>query len=137
MSIPDPGSKFFTIRIQDPGEFYPKKWLLSYGNLSRVVHPGSGSRGQKSTGSRIQGSKRHRIPDPDPQQWIQGLKKMNDKQLGNDSEGARQRFWVRILLFSSAADKIPKKVLFLNFFIYYPVPTFYGTFTVLYISFHW
>jgi hypothetical protein len=29
--------------------------------------PDPGSRGQKGTGSRVQGSKRHRIPDPDPQ----------------------------------------------------------------------
>jgi hypothetical protein len=52
--------------------------------MIRDVHPGSGSRffsiqdpgsmGQDSTGSRIQGSKKHLIPDPDPkpdaQHWL-------------------------------------------------------------------
>jgi hypothetical protein len=32
--------------------------------------PDPGSRGQKGTGSWIQGSKRHRIPDPDPQHCL-------------------------------------------------------------------
>jgi hypothetical protein len=31
--------------------------------MIRVVHPGS----------RIQGSKRHRIPDPDPQHWLNSV----------------------------------------------------------------
>ncbi len=35
--------------------------------MIRVVHPGSGSILFTHPGSRIQGSKRHRIPDPDPQ----------------------------------------------------------------------
>jgi hypothetical protein len=35
-----------------------------------VVHPGSGSRILIFYTSRIQGSKRHRIPDPDPQLWL-------------------------------------------------------------------
>ncbi len=34
-----------------------------------VVHPGSGSWFFTYPGSRIQGSERHRIPDPDPQHW--------------------------------------------------------------------
>ncbi len=32
-----------------------------------IPDPDPGSRGQKNTGSRIQGSKKHRIQDPDPQ----------------------------------------------------------------------
>ncbi len=35
--------------------------------MIRVVHPGSGSRIRIFYSSRIQGSKTHRIPDPDPQ----------------------------------------------------------------------
>jgi hypothetical protein len=38
--------------------------------MIRVVHPGSGSLLFTHPGSRIQGSKRHRIPDPDPQHCI-------------------------------------------------------------------
>ncbi len=38
--------------------------------MIRVVHPGSGSLHFTHPGSRIQGSKRHRIPDPDPQNWL-------------------------------------------------------------------
>ncbi len=76
-SVADPGC---LSRIPDPNLFHPgsqirifpsrihtKKSLniltqkigfkLSFGNMIRVVHPGS----------RIQGSKRHRIPDPNPQ----------------------------------------------------------------------
>jgi hypothetical protein len=36
----------------------------------RVVHPGSGSGFFTHSGSRLQGSKRHRIPDPDPQHCL-------------------------------------------------------------------
>jgi hypothetical protein len=36
--------------------------------------PDPESRGQKGTGSRIQGSKRHRIPDPDPQHCLKPIK---------------------------------------------------------------
>jgi hypothetical protein len=32
--------------------------------------PRSGNRKKTYSGSRIQGSKRHRIPDPDPQHWL-------------------------------------------------------------------
>ncbi len=70
LSIPDPGSK----RFSDPGSGSESKNL---GILTRKIvsklseiwsgswfftHPGS--RGQKGTGSWIQGSKRHQIPDP-------------------------------------------------------------------------
>jgi hypothetical protein len=67
--IPDPnglhpGSR---IRIKEFKYFNPKKWFLS----SRKYDPGCSSRIRMLTsthpGSRIQGSKRHRIPDPDLQ----------------------------------------------------------------------
>jgi hypothetical protein len=40
--------------------------------MIRVVHPGSRIRMLTFShpGSRIQGSKRHPIPDPDPQHWL-------------------------------------------------------------------
>jgi hypothetical protein len=38
--------------------------------MIRVVHPGSGL--FTHPGSQIQGSKRHRIPNPDPQHWFFG-----------------------------------------------------------------
>jgi hypothetical protein len=68
--IPDPGSKIFSIpdpgsefSIQDPG--FASKILThgfqAFGNMIRVAHPGSGSRFFTHPGSRIQGSKRHRI----------------------------------------------------------------------------
>ncbi len=74
-----PGSNFFPSRIPDPNclhpgsririkefkYFNPKKWFLS----SRKYDPGCSSRIRMLTfyPSRIQGSKRHRIPDLDPQ----------------------------------------------------------------------
>ncbi len=92
--IPDPGSKFFASWIPDPGsEFFPSR-ILDPGcalknlsiltkkngfsarrNMIRVFDPGSGSRIWILTfylsqilildpRSWIQGSKRHRIPDP-------------------------------------------------------------------------
>ncbi len=92
--IPDPGSKFFPSWIPDPRfEFFPSRildpWCISKNlsaltkkngssalrNMIRVFHPGSGSRIWILTfylsripilnpRSRIQGSKRHRIPVP-------------------------------------------------------------------------
>ncbi len=100
MFIPDPVSDFFPSRIPDPNCLHPgsririkelkyfnpkktKKWFLSSrkydpGCSSRIPDPDAdflpitdpGSRGQKGIGSRIQGSKRHRIPDPDQQHWL-------------------------------------------------------------------
>ncbi len=91
MFIPDPGSDFFPSRIPDPNCLHPgsasknlgiltpkkpKKWFLS----SRKYDPGCSSRTPDpdadflpipGPGSRIQGSKRHRIPDPDPQHWFE------------------------------------------------------------------
>jgi hypothetical protein len=67
-----PGSRIRICSIPDPGfaskelqYFNPKKWFLS----SRKYNPGCSSRIRILTlyPSRIQGSKRHRIPDPDPQ----------------------------------------------------------------------
>ncbi len=68
LSIPDPASEFFPSRIrikQNLRILTPKKLFLSSqkydpDSSSRIVHYGSRSR--------IQGSKRHRIPDADPQQ---------------------------------------------------------------------
>ncbi len=56
VSIPDPGSASKNLSI-----LTPKKWFPS----SRK----SGCWLSTIPGSRIQGSKRHRIPDPDPQHW--------------------------------------------------------------------
>jgi hypothetical protein len=81
MFIPDPWSRIRLFVIPDPNCFHPgsririkkfkyfnpKKWGLNSGNMIRVVHPGSGSWLFIHPVSRIQGSKRHRIPDPDPQ----------------------------------------------------------------------
>ncbi len=90
MFIPDPGSDFFpsrirTVSIPDPGSASknlsiltpkkPKKWFLSSrkydpGCSSRISDPGSGCWLSTHPGSRIQGSKRHRIPAPDPQHCL-------------------------------------------------------------------
>jgi hypothetical protein len=66
-SIPYPGSEpFFSsrFRIKEFKYHKPKKLFLS----SRVVYPGSGI--LIFYPSRIQVSKRHRIPDPDSQHWF-------------------------------------------------------------------
>jgi hypothetical protein len=68
---PDPGSKRsgsrIRIRIKDFKYLQPKKLFLS----SRKYNPGCSSRIRILIfyPFRIQGSKRHRIPDPDPQHW--------------------------------------------------------------------
>jgi hypothetical protein len=63
-------SEFFSSRIQifpsrirakERKYFNPKNCFLALGNMVRVVHPGSGSWFLTHPGSRIQGSKRHRI----------------------------------------------------------------------------
>ncbi len=69
--IPDPGSKRYRIRIRikEFKYFKPKKLFLSSrkydsGCSSRIrIFPHPGSR------IRIQGSKKHRLSDPDPQHW--------------------------------------------------------------------
>ncbi len=76
-SIPDIGSR--VKKIPDPGFnsptknlniFNPKNCFQDLGNMIRDVHPGSGSWFITNPVSRIQGSKRHRIPDPDQQHCI-------------------------------------------------------------------
>ena len=88
MFIPDPGSDFYpsgsrirTVSIPDPGSSSKnlsiltppkkqKKWFLS----SKNYDPGCSSRipdpDADSLPSRIPGSKRYQIPDPDPQHWL-------------------------------------------------------------------
>ncbi len=65
------------IRVGDPG--------------SGKRYPGSGSKGQKGTGSRIQiqGSKGHRIPDPDP-----GVKKHRIPEPVSGSAGSNRCCWL-------------------------------------------
>jgi hypothetical protein len=90
MFIPDPNFFHSGSRILDPNFFHPgcasknlsiltqKNDFTALRNMIRVFHPGSGSRIWILTfylsqilildpRSRIQGSKRHRIPDPDSQ----------------------------------------------------------------------
>ncbi len=62
-----PGSR---TRIKEFKYFNPKIWFLSSRKFDPVVHPGSGCRLSTHPGSRIQGSTRHQIPDPDPQHWL-------------------------------------------------------------------
>ncbi len=80
--ISDPGSKFFPSRVLDPGSasknlgiLTKKNGFSALRNMIRVFHPGSGYRIWILTfypspililypRSRIQGSKRHRSPDP-------------------------------------------------------------------------
>jgi hypothetical protein len=77
--IPDPGSELSPSRIPDPGsssknlsiltQKKTKKWFLSCkkydpGCSSRIPDPDAGFLPIPDSGSRIQGSKRHPIPDP-------------------------------------------------------------------------
>jgi hypothetical protein len=83
MFIPDPGSDFFPSQIPDPNcfrpgsripikefkYFNPKEWFLSSrkydpGCSSRIPDPDPDFLPIPDPGSLIQGSKRHRIPDP-------------------------------------------------------------------------
>ncbi len=73
---------FSSVTFKTPTKIFFSEGTFTqfFGNMIRVVHPGSGSwffthpgsRGTKGTGSRIQRSKRHQIPDlgvkkaPDP-----------------------------------------------------------------------
>jgi hypothetical protein len=76
MFIPAADPNFFhpesRIRIKEFKHFNPKHFCEALGNMIRVVHTGSGSPIQilifTHPGSRIQRSKRHRIPDP--QHWL-------------------------------------------------------------------
>jgi hypothetical protein len=86
MFIPDPESDFFPSRIliKEFKYFIPKKakkWFLS----SKKYDPGCSSRIRMLTfshpGSRIQGSKRHPIPDPDPQHWYSSFFKIEKTEI--------------------------------------------------------
>jgi hypothetical protein len=73
--IPNSGSKLspYKILIKEFNYFNhqkAKKWFLSFKNMILVVHPGSGLLIFSHPGSMVQGSKRHTIPDPDPQLWF-------------------------------------------------------------------
>ncbi len=78
--IPDPGSEFFPSRILDPGSaaknlsiLTEKNGFSALRNMIRVFHPGSGAQIRiliLYPRSRIQGSKRHRSPDPRSRIWI-------------------------------------------------------------------
>ncbi len=65
-----PGSR---IRIKEFKYFKPKKMVSKLWEIwsGLFVPDRSGSWLFTHPGSRIQGSKRHRIPDPDPQHWFQ------------------------------------------------------------------
>jgi hypothetical protein len=75
MFIPDPGSELspygsrIRICIKEFKYFNPKKGFQALENMIRIVYPESRIRMLTIThpGSRIQGSKWHRIQDPDPQ----------------------------------------------------------------------
>jgi hypothetical protein len=78
-SNPDPEST--VKKISDPGSgsasknlgiFNPKNCFYALGNMIRDVHPGS--RIFIFSPSRISESKRHRIPDPDPQHSLKLIK---------------------------------------------------------------
>jgi hypothetical protein len=91
MFIQDPGSDFFPSRIPDPNCLHPgsricikelsiltpKKTKKMVSKLQKIwfglfiPDPGSGCWLSTHPKSRIQGSKRHRIPDPDPQHCLQ------------------------------------------------------------------
>jgi hypothetical protein len=64
VSIPDPGTSSKNLSILTPKK--AKKWFPSLKIMIWVVHPGSRIRMLTFShpGSRIEGSKRHPIPDP-------------------------------------------------------------------------
>ena len=124
--IPDPGSKFFPSWIPDPGsEFFPSRMLdprsasknlsilaqkngfSALRNMIRVFHPGSESRIWFLTfylsripildpRSRIQGSKKHRIPDPGSWIWIRSTVDFGFAQAVGGSVG----YWLSTALLS-------------------------------------
>jgi hypothetical protein len=59
MLITDPGSEFFPSRIRTKNLSILTQKFGFYGLFIPDPDPGS----------RIQGSKRHLVPDPDPQHW--------------------------------------------------------------------
>ncbi len=83
-----PGSR---IRIKEFKYFYPKKCFLTSRKYdpgcssririltfypSRIPDPGVKKAPDPRSRCGIQGSKTHRIPDPDPQHWFLGLEKL-------------------------------------------------------------
>jgi hypothetical protein len=91
VSIPDPESSSKNLSISVPKK--SKKWFL----CSKKYDPGSSSRIRMLTfshpGSRIQGSKRHPIPYPDPQH----LKKVVGSRLGPKCHGSTTRIETIVL----------------------------------------
>jgi hypothetical protein len=76
---------------------------------SGIRNPRSGIRKKTHSGSRIQGSKRHRIPDPDPQHWM-----------GHYSWYCRERFWSKNridIVFSLSHCSLSYTIFF--FFLYF------------------
>ncbi len=79
-SIPAPGSR---VRIKEFKYFNLNNCFLSSRKYDQgCFYPGSESWFFTHPGSRIQGSKRHRIPDPDPQHWFLVNKTLD--QIRND-----------------------------------------------------
>ncbi len=76
-SIPDHGSasKNLSILTKKNKKMVSKLKKIWFGLL--IPDPGSGCWLSTHPGSRIQGSKRHRIPDPDPQHRLQVPSKMD------------------------------------------------------------
>ncbi len=66
-SIPVQGSKRFWIPDPNQRIFSPKNCCQALGNIICDVHPGSGFFFHPGSGSRIQGSKKHCIPNPELQ----------------------------------------------------------------------
>jgi hypothetical protein len=75
--IPDPGTEFFPsrIRIKKCKFLTQKRHRIPDPDPDFLPIPDPGSKGSKGTGSRIRGSKSHRIPDP-------GVKKAPDPGSG-------------------------------------------------------
>ncbi len=65
ISVPDPGSKRSRIRIKEFKYFYATHFYKAVGNMIRnvILAPDFFS-------TRIQGSKKHQIPNSDPQDWL-------------------------------------------------------------------
>jgi hypothetical protein len=99
MFIPDLGSKCFPSRIPDPGSKRfripdPAAHLRIYVLLTpKIVFKLSEMRsGNVHSGSRIQGSKRHRIPDPQhwmSERWMARRAKKDGEKM-NDKDGNKR-----------------------------------------------
>ncbi len=82
----DSGSRQIRIRITEFNYFLPIKLFLS----CRKYDPGYLPRSQilNFCPSRIQGSKRHQVPDPDPHHWLWGRGSVLDPEMETAN-----RFW--------------------------------------------